>query len=40
MVVFPSGAYWVSAHQLVVFVASDAQIAHIWKFSLHGGIAE
>lgn len=35
--VFLSGTYWVCAHQLIVFEASDAHIAHIREFSLHRG---
>lgn len=37
MVVFLSGPYWVSAHQLIGFEASDTHIVHIWKLSLHRG---
>lgn len=35
--VFPSGTYWVSGHQLIALEVSDTHTAHIWKFSLHRG---
>lgn len=36
-VVFLSGTYWVSGHQLIALEVSDTHTAHIWKFSLHKG---
>lgn len=40
MEAFLSDTHWVSAHQLIVFGAADAHVAHTRKFPLHTGIAE